>query len=593
MAALLGFAFLSGVVTILSPCILPVLPVVLSGGVGGGKARPFGVVAGFAASFTLFTLALTAIVQALGVSPDVLRVAAVVLIAAFGVVMAVPKLRELFERATARVAGLAARGSRGGRRGAPRSGFWAGLPVGVGLGLVWTPCVGPIMASVISLALTRRVDGGAVAITLAYALGTSVPMLAVMVGGRALLERLPGLKRNAGRIQQVFGVLMVAVAVLIATGLDRRLQAALLAAFPNYGAGLTRIEEADAVRAALAARAGRGPGAGEAPGGAGLFRGASADPADWPRTGVAGDYGLAPEIVTTGRWFNVPAVDGGVTSDPAAKARLTMGDLRGKVVIVDFWTYSCVNCVRTIPYLRRWYEAYRDDGLAIVGVHAPEFEFEKDPDNLARAMRDLGVTWPVVQDNDFAQWQAYGNRYWPAKYVIDATGRVRYFHFGEGDYGATEQVVRSLLEEAGATVGETVSGADGRRSARTPETYLGSLRGVPPRSPGAKAPGNGEWTLEGRWTVEEEYVVPGEAGVLELGFDARDVFLVIEPEAAGGSIEVTVDGATVPDTDDVRAGRLAPGESRMYHLVRLDRAGPHVLRLAVKGRLRLFAFTFG
>ncbi len=257
MAALLAFAFVSGIVTILSPCILPVLPVVLSGGVAGGRARPLGVVAGFVASFSIFTLALTAIVQAVGVSPDALRIVAVVLIAAFGLVMAVPALRDLFERAVSRLAGLASRGRAGGVR---KAGFWAGLPVGIGLGLVWTPCVGPIMASVVSLALTQRVDGGAVAITLAYALGTSIPMLAVMIGGRTLLERVPGLKRNAGRIQQGFGVLMIAVAVSIAFGLDRRLQAAILDVLPNYGAGLTRLEQAAPVREALAAREGASDG---------------------------------------------------------------------------------------------------------------------------------------------------------------------------------------------------------------------------------------------------------------------------------------------------------------------------------------------
>ena len=251
MAALLAFAFASGIVTILSPCILPMLPIVLSGGVARGKARPLGVVLGFVASFTAFTLALTAIVQAFGIPADALRIVAVVLIAGFGLIMAVPALRGPFERAASRIAGLASR-RRAGVAG--RSGFWAGLPVGVGLGLVWTPCVGPIMASVVSLALTQRVDGGAVAITLAYSLGTAVPMFAVMAGGRALLERVPGLKRNAARIQQGFGVLMIAVAVAIAFGLDRKFQTAILDLFPNYGTGLTRLEQAAPVRSALAAR---------------------------------------------------------------------------------------------------------------------------------------------------------------------------------------------------------------------------------------------------------------------------------------------------------------------------------------------------
>ncbi len=600
MAALLAFAFASGIVTILSPCVLPVLPIVLSGGVARGKARPLGVVTGFVASFTAFTLALTAIVQAIGLPPDALRVVAVVLIAGFGLVMAVPALRDLFERAASRVAGLA--GSR--RTGsAARSGFGAGVSVGVGLGIVWTPCVGPIMASIVSLALTRRVDGGAVAITLAYSLGTAVPMLAVMAGGRALLERVPGLKRNAGRIQQGFGVLMIVVAVSIALGLDRRFQAAFLGLFPDYGTGLTRIEQAAPVRDALAARGRAAGGAGAmmtgvgATGAAGTFRGAPSDPAAWPAGGRLGDYGEAPPIVTDGAWLNADAAGG-------PPAPLTMAGLRGRVVVVDFWTYSCVNCVRTVPYLRAWHAAYRDKGLTIVGVHTPEFEFEKDRGNLARALRDLGVTWPVVQDNAYAQWDAYGNQYWPAKYFIDARGHVRYFHFGEGSYAESEQVMRTLLAEAGATFGAPVSGAEGQLSARTPETYLGSRRGEAPAGSTAPAggpvdyhgtghPANGAWTLDGRWTIADEYAVPEAAGALELGFDARDVFLVVEPEAPLGTIEVLVDGKTAPDTADVRAGMLSPTESRMYHLVRLAAPGRHVLRLSVKGRLRLFAFTFG
>ena len=270
-----------------------------------------------------------------------------------------------------------------------------------------------------------------------------------------------------------------------------------------------------------------------------------------------------------------------------------MTGLRGRVVIVDFWTYSCVNCVRTLPYLRAWDAAYRGLGLTIVGVHTPEFEFEKDPGNLSRALRDLGVTWPVVQDNAYAQWDAYGNHYWPAKYFIDALGRVRYFHFGEGSYAESEKVIRALLAEAGAKLGAPVSGADDLLAARTPETYLGSRRGAGSTGTAAGRPANGEWTLDGRWTIAEEYAVPETGGVLELGFDARDVFLVIEPEAAGGTIEVAIDGTPGQDTADVRAGVLTPTESRMYHLVHLASPGPHLLRLSVKGRLRLFAFTFG
>ncbi len=238
MIVLLGFAFLSGVITILSPCILPVLPIVLSGGVGGGKARPFGVLAGFVVSFTAFTLTLSAIVQALGIPVDALRIVAVVLIVLFGVVMLVPWLSVRFELLTSRIARKS-----GGGVGAPgtpkRTGFWSGVVVGLSLGLIWTPCVGPIMASVISLALTQHVDGGSVSITLAYTLGTSIPMLGVMLGGRALLNRVPALTRNSGNIQKGFGVLMIVMGVAIGMGWDRQFQSFILRTLPGYGTGLT------------------------------------------------------------------------------------------------------------------------------------------------------------------------------------------------------------------------------------------------------------------------------------------------------------------------------------------------------------------
>jgi cytochrome c biogenesis protein CcdA/thiol-disulfide isomerase/thioredoxin len=570
MSALLAFAFVSGLVTILSPCILPVLPLVLSGGVGTGRGRPFGVVLGFAVAFAGFTLALTALVQSLGISPDALRYAAVGLIVLFGLVLAVPKLGQAFELATAR---LASWGSRLGRPsagpGPARRGFWAGLAGGLGLGLVWTPCVGPIMASVASLALTRRLDGGAVAITLAYTLGTSLSMLAIMLGGRTLLERVPALARRGAAIQRVFGILLIVSGVAVGLGWDRRFQGAVLKVLPGYGSGLTALEDTAPVREALAQRTG----------GSGAL------------AGRLGDYGPAPSLVAAGPWFNSPP--------------LGPQDLRGKVVLVDFWTYSCVNCIRTLPYLRRWQEAYAGQGLLLLGVHTPEFEFEKSGDNLARAIRQLGVSWPVVQDNDYAQWRAYANRFWPAHYLIDARGRLRYFHFGEGAYAETEAAIRQLLREAGGVVGSRVTGPEPQLASGTPETYLGYGRArgfasavapVPDRSASyrpARVPENGEWNLAGRWTIRQQYVVPDSAGSLELGFRARDVYLVVEPEAAGGSIRVRLDGRGAPDTADLRRGLLEPASGRLYQLVALEKPGQHVLHLEVQGRLRLFAFTFG
>jgi cytochrome c biogenesis protein CcdA/thiol-disulfide isomerase/thioredoxin len=578
MIVLLSFAFLSGIVTILSPCILPVLPIVLSGSVGG-KTRPFGVVAGFVISFSVFTLALSGLVQALGIQPDSLRVAAVVLITLFGLVMVIPQLRRGFEHIASRISG------RNLNR-APSRGFSGGLIVGFSLGLVWTPCVGPIIASVISLAITQRVDGGAVFIILAYSLGTSLPMLAVMFGGRSLLKRVPGLAKNSSGIQRVFGVLMILVGIAIGFGWDRQFQTAVLRVFPNYGSGLTAFESIDPVRKAIDARA-----VGEIPA---MMAGSNVASFDvLPKNGKLGDYGPAPQIVTDGEWFN-------------AEEPISMDDLRGKVVLVDFWTYSCVNCVRTLPHLRSWYDAYKDDGLVIVGVHTPEFAFERSPANVQKAIADLGVTWPVVLDNDFAQWQAYNNRYWPAHYFIDAEGIVRYFSYGEGHYDTSEKVIRRLLKEAGgAPTEKAAERVEADLESRTPEVYLGygrsegfssgtdlvQDRSVAYRS--AETLDNGEWSLDGTWIVRKEHVLATETGVLELAFHAKDVFLVIEPAGGEGRIEVRADGAVAADTPDVRDGVVRPSESRLYQLLSLPEPGEHVLNLKVYGRLKLFAFTFG
>jgi cytochrome c biogenesis protein CcdA/thiol-disulfide isomerase/thioredoxin len=585
MIALVVFAFVSGVVTILSPCILPLLPILLSGSFGKGRARPLGVVAGFVLSFTFFTLALSSIVQALGIPSEAMRYVAVALITLFGLVMLLPGLTRLFEAGAARLANLGRRTGSAGPAGSPR-GFWSGLTVGLSLGLVWTPCVGPIMASVISLALTRRIDGGSVLIAIAYSIGTAIPMLAVMSGGRALLTRVPALERRSAAIQRGFGVLMIAVGVSIGFGFDRRLQAAILEAFPSYGSGLAAVEQVAPVRRALEAR--RRPATDAAA--SGQFGGASLAAAE---EGKLSDYGAAPPFLAAGPWLNSPA------------SGLSLDELRGKVVLVDFWTYSCVNCVRTLPYLRSWYEAYKDKGFVIVGVHSPEFEFEKAGANVAAAVRDLGVTWPVVQDNDYAEWNAYGNRYWPAHYFIDAKGRLRYFHFGEGGYDASERVIQALLKEAGIDTKGSVTALEPRLDAQTPETYLGYERGrglqssVDPQADRAMdyrpsgRPGKGEWSLEGRWTISGEFIEPETEGRLDFGFRAKDVYLVVQSEGKGGSISVRLDGAPAPDAPDVKGGILRPTKSRLYQLVKLPSGGEHLLELVVSGRLRLFAFTFG
>ena len=572
MTLLVFFAFLSGIVTILSPCILPVLPIVLTGSIGG-KSKPFGVVTGFIASFSFFTLVLSALVQTLDIPVNTLRIVAVVIIVTFGLTMIVPRLHLVFDRLMSRLVG-----SRGSSQ---KNGFSGGFLTGVSLGLVWTPCVGPIMASVITLAVSQQVDGGAVLIIAAYSLGTAIPMFAVMVGGRKLLVRFPRLSAKGAGIQRIFGVIMIIAGLMIGVGADRRFQSFVLELFPNYGTGLTLFENSDSVREAIDSRRTETSG-GE------LFTWENA-----PRNGVPGDYGKAPPIIAEGPWIN--------TDHP-----LSLEDLKGKVVLIDFWTYSCVNCVRTIPYLRTWYEKYAEEGLVIIGVHTPEFPFERNEGNVKRAVRDLDVTWPVVLDNNFAQWNAYHNRYWPAHFFIDSTGRIRYFQFGEGSYEEAEEVIRALLGEAGSNLKEAPRNipAPTETGRRTPEVYLGYERAkgflsdapVPDkltRFSLASEEKPGQWSLEGEWIIRNDFIEIDGSGKLELGFEGKDIFLVVEPRGSGSSFTVEIDGKLAGDTVDVQGGVLNPRESRLYHLASFGEPGEHTLILSIEGHVRLYTFTFG
>jgi len=590
MVVLILVAFIAGLVTAISPCVLPILPIVLATGADGDRRRPYLVILGLIASFTFFTLASVQIISALGLPSSVLRDIAIAIIAIFGLTLLVPALSEVFERATGRLqrAGAAlmtpatpgplvmAAGVGGSQSAAParRGSVVGGLLTGVGLGLVWTPCAGPILGAITSLAVTAPGSWSTLVLVFTYSLGAGLPLLAIAQGGRVTMARLR--MRSASKwATRVFGVIVIATAGLMAVGADTALSADLTSTLPNWTDTLQSLERSNPVQAALNQVEGHGRPTGQ--------------PAS--NGSALSDLGPAPEFTGIDHWLN---------SKP-----LTLADLRGKVVLVDFWTYSCVNCVRTLPYLRAWYDAYKDKGLVIVGVHSPEFEFEKVSANVSRAMGDLGVTWPVVQDNDYAQWNAYGNQYWPAHYFIDAKGRVRYFHFGEGAYDVSERVIQALLKEAGAETSGIVSKVETKLEDRTPETYLGYERGkllqsaVPPEAgkvvdykPG-KDLGNGEWSLDGKWKIEDQYVVSESDGILDFRFNAKSVYLVIEPEGRGGSISVSMDGAPVQDTSDVKKGFVKPTESRLYQLVKLPSGGEHLLRLVVSGRLRLFAFTFG
>lgn len=581
MLLLIGFAFLAGVVTIASPCILPILPIVLSGAVGG-KRKPFGVIVGFVLSFTIFTLFLSALVSATGISADALRLLAVVVLLFAGVSFLIPQIQAYLEKWFSKMASLVQ--SRTPSQ-TPSTGFWSGMIVGFSLGLIWTPCVGPILASVISLALTGEVTSSAFFITLAYALGTALPMFAVMYGGRALLQRIPGLLTHLGIIQKVFGVLMIVVALAIMFNFDRQFQTYILEKFPNYGTNLTKFENNAAVEK-------------------NLEKLQSTDAQGGSASAINTKGPMAPELIPGGQWFNLPA-------DASA---LTMQELRGKVVLVDFWTYTCINCIRTLPYLKAWHEKYQDKGLVIIGVHAPEFEFEKNPKNVEKAIGDFKLKYPVMQDNNFATWRAYQNRYWPAKYLIDSQGRVRFSHFGEGEYDETEAMIQQLLREADpakwAEESPVIQNPAYRTYGRTPETYLGYERMEffsSPEKPSADEPAQYSipsvipphtFAFGGFWTMQDERSVPQKNARLDLRFEAQEVFLVMRPlKEKSGALKVSLDGKPIEKAqagDDVADGLVEVSSDRLYKLIKLPKPGAHTLNLEfLDGNVELYAFTFG
>lgn len=564
MILLILFAFIAGIVTILSPCILPILPIILSSTIGGketGWSRPIGVVMGFIASFTFFTLFLSTLVKITGISPDILRNVSVFVIAGFGISLLIPQFQLLVERLFSQI-------SRFLPQGNTQTGFIPGLLIGLSLGLLWTPCVGPILASVISLAITGTVSFDAFIITFAYSLGTAIPMFLVMVGGQNMLRKIPWLLSNTGRIQKAFGVVMIVTAIGIFFNVDRTFQTYILNVFPRYGVGLTKFEDNKIIKKEL-------------------------KKIGTKKMNETKQVPLAPEIIPGGEWFN---------SKP-----LTLSEMKGKVVIIDFWTYTCINCQRTFPYLKEWWRKYKDSGLMIIGVHAPEFEFEKDKNNLAKAIADFGLTYPIVQDNDFSTWRAYDNQFWPAKYIVDKDGLIRYTHFGEGGYDETEKIIQDLLKEAGAqNVSSKVQNPSYQIQSRTPEIYLGygridgfaSLEPIKQEvrstytSPASL--GMNQVAFEGNWTIMKEYASPQKGAQLHLNFESKEVFLVMKTSEKQAIIKVYLDDKLQYFGEHNDRGTVTVNSDRLYKLILLPSPGKHILKLEFEdSNAQLFAFTFG
>ena len=577
MALLIVFGFVAGAATAVSPCVLPVLPVVLSAGVTGGRRRPLGVVTGLALSFTFATVALVYVIDALGLPDDLVRTIAIVVLLVFGLSLLIPSLGARLEAALGRLVPARAR-----RPAATGEGFGSGLLLGASLGLVYAPCAGPILAGVITVSASQSFTAGRLAVALAYGLGTAVVLYVLMIGGRRLTRRL---SRQSGRLQLATGAVLVLVALLMLGEYDLRFQTAIADDLPAILVNPSKeLEESAAAQERLAdLRGDKGPDRRARPHTAG---------APLPKLGAA------PDFSGTQTWFNTP---GG--------RPLTLSKLRGHPVLVDFWTYTCINCIRTLPYLKAWDKRYRKAGLVIVGVHTPEFPFERDESNVRDAIAQNELRYPVAQDNDYAVWQAYQNNYWPASYFIDAEGQVRYVHFGEGAYGEKEQVIRELLEEAGRQPGArtSASGLKASPGVTTPETYLGSAR-AERFANGSIDPGTRDFEQPaelppdhlgygGRWRVGEEAATAVAGARLDLEFGARRVYLVLG--SRGGvprAVKVLLDGRPIRARAagrDVLNGVVRVQRQQLYELIDLPRTERHRLTLDFAPGVSGYAFTFG
>jgi cytochrome c biogenesis protein CcdA/thiol-disulfide isomerase/thioredoxin len=574
MGVLLFFAFLAGFVTILAPCIWPLLPIVLSASSGQGRQRPLGITFGVMTSFTIFTLSISYLEKFLHVDPNLFRLLAVIIIGALGVSMLFPFLGTLFENFINRI--LSPFQNKIENQG---SGFSAGYATGFSIGLVWAPCAGPILATVATLAATQAVDTKVILVTLAYVTGLGIPLFFFAMAGSWCFTRMRRFNKYTGRVQQVFGLIMIIAAVLIYTNYDKVIQVKILNAFPAYGNIFNNIEHNERVTKELSA-----------------LRGEETSAVEQTSTDKKPDFGPASEFAGIKQWLN---------SSP-----LTMAQLKGKVVLIDFWTYSCINCVRTLPYVTGWYDKYKDNNFVVIGVHTPEFAFEKETKNVEKAIKQFGIHYPVAQDNDFATWKAYKNRYWPAEYLIDAQGRIRLTHFGEGHYEEMEQSIRELLAEAGQTLKtkEDVLLDNTPKNKRTPETYLGLGRMERFSSNEDARTGEQTFTLpakipvdsfayEGTWILDSESAHAEKNAALEFRFQAEKVFLVISPKIRGDQIAVFIDGKQVPDNmagADLKNGVVTLDEERLYHLISLSQSEEHTLRLEFKNNgIAVYAFTFG
>lgn len=567
--ALIGLV--GGLITGISPCILPVLPVIfLSGGAQSargttdapqaGRWRPYLVIAGLVVSFSVFTLIGSLLLALLGLPQDVLRWAGIVVLVLIGIGLIVPRFEELLEKPFSWIP----RRNVGTERG--------GFPLGFALGAVYVPCAGPVLAAITVAGSTGRIGVETVVLTVSFAVGAALPLLVFALAGRRVAERVTTFRTHQQGIRIAGGVVMIALAGGLVFNLPQLLQRLV----PDYkGAFQQELADSEEVTRALDL------------GGLVNDENAELDNCTNGATELE-SCGTAPTLKGLMQWFNT---DDGASVD--------LADLRGSVVLVDFWAYSCINCQRSIPHVVAWDEAYRDAGLSVIGIHSPEYAFEKEPRNVEAGIRSFGIEYPVALDNSLATWTNYRNRYWPAHYLIDAEGTVRHISFGEGHYAATERLIRELLEHADPRV--SLPAATEQRDdtpeagSTTPETFLGTTKQVnfagdePYRRAKTTFAFPSElpadtFALDGEWALGTQSITPGSPDArVRLAYTGREVRFVL-----GGAGTVSVDDGSGPPREIE-----ITGVPRSHRLLQTDVPASGIVTVTVSPGVDAYSFTFG
>jgi cytochrome c biogenesis protein CcdA/thiol-disulfide isomerase/thioredoxin len=582
MVLLMLVALVAGAGTAITPCVLPVLPALLSASAMGGRRRPIGIVLGLALTFTIAIVALAQIVKGVGLAGSATRTIAIVVLIAFGVILLVPGLAQRVQAPLSRLARFGPK-TRG-------DGFWTGLGVGAALGFVCAPCAGPILGAVIFVGASTGPTVRVTVIAISYALGLSAMMLLYAFAGRAVLGRIKRAARGE-IVERALAVVLLATGVAMIFNLDVQFEDVLArntTSLPGFLTDPTRaLENSGALEHRLASLR---------PTSKFVRRQTRAD----GRMVSLPKLGRAPNFKNTQDWFNTPG-----------DRPLSITGLRGHVVLVDFWTYTCINCIRTLPYVEGLYRHYHPYGLEVVGVETPEFTFEQEASNVRQAIGSDGITYPVVQDNRYGTWDAYGNQYWPAEYYIDASGEVRHYEFGEGGYAHDEQVVRELLRAAGAQHLPPLMSASAQTASKhigTGETYLNSQRQAGFEQPlesgvhrytASTDLALDEWALNGTWSVNAQSITPGANSATVSGdVQARDVYLVMT--STGNRPRrgrVLIDGKPIAAADrgsDVsRAGYFTVTKERLYNLVKLHGDATFTVTVQLPRGVQAYDFTFG